>query len=122
MGEVWKQYTAGDCSVVVCHVDSGTHWNANNWYNAGEYAGIPLVDDDGNGKLMDCRETARNRTAFKLARLASAVASQDCVEVGCHHTPWLTCAVERQHITATPCRVTSLSGCACCSSSVAGLP
>ena len=47
--QVWQQYTAGNCGVVVCHIDSGTHWNANNWYNAGEYGGIPLVDDDGNG-------------------------------------------------------------------------
>ena len=47
---MWQQYTAGNCGVVVCHIDSGTHWNANNWYNAGEYGGIPLVDDDGNGK------------------------------------------------------------------------
>ena len=46
---MWQQYTAGNCGVVVCHIDSGTHWNANNWYNAGEYGGIPLVDDDGNG-------------------------------------------------------------------------
>ena len=50
VGEVWRQYTAGDCGVVVCHIDSGTHWNSNNWYNAGEYGGIPLVDDDGNGE------------------------------------------------------------------------
>lgn len=48
--QVWQQYTAGNCGVVVCHIDSGTHWNANNWYNAGEYGGIPLVDDDGNGE------------------------------------------------------------------------
>ncbi|CAK0784393.1 hypothetical protein CVIRNUC_007597 [Coccomyxa viridis] len=51
--QVWQQYTAGNCGVVVCHIDSGTHWNANNWYNAGEYGGIPLVDDDGNGVIDD---------------------------------------------------------------------
>ena len=50
VGQVWSQYTAGNCGVVVCHIDSGTHWTSNNWYNAGEYAGIPLVDDDGNGE------------------------------------------------------------------------
>ena len=52
VGQVWSQYTAGNCGVVVCHIDSGTHWNSNNWYNAGEYAGIPLVDDDGNGEPL----------------------------------------------------------------------
>jgi len=56
VGEVWRQYTAGDCGVVVCHIDSGTHWTSNNWYNAGEYGGIPLVDDDGNGESSISRD------------------------------------------------------------------
>ncbi len=55
VGQVLRQYTAGNCGVVVCHIDSGTHWNSNNWYNAGEYAGIPLVDDDGNGVVLLAR-------------------------------------------------------------------
>lgn len=46
---VWSQYTFGDCSVAVCHIDSGLPWGPNNWYNPGEYSGLPNVDDDGNG-------------------------------------------------------------------------
>lgn len=26
------------------------------WYNAGEYGGIPLVDDDGNGESATSRD------------------------------------------------------------------
>jgi hypothetical protein len=48
---VWNQYTFGDCSVAVCHIDSGIPWGPNHWYNPGEYAGILGVDDDGNGVL-----------------------------------------------------------------------
>lgn len=46
---VWQQYTFGNCGVTVCHIDSGMPWTNNHWYNPGEYAGIPGVDDDNNG-------------------------------------------------------------------------
>ncbi len=47
--QVWSQYTAGNCGVAVCHIDSGMPWTNNHWYNPGEYAGFPHVDDDANG-------------------------------------------------------------------------
>lgn len=46
---MWSQYTFGNCGVAVCHIDSGMPWTSNHWYNPGEYAGFPYVDDDGNG-------------------------------------------------------------------------
>ncbi|CAL8469682.1 g9223 [Coccomyxa elongata] len=51
--QVWSQYTAGNCGVAVCHIDSGMPWTNNHWYNPGEYAGFPRVDDDANGVVDD---------------------------------------------------------------------
>ncbi|EIE21403.1 subtilisin-like protein [Coccomyxa subellipsoidea C-169] len=50
---VWSGYTFGNCGVAVCHIDSGMPWTNNHWYNPGEYAAFPFVDDDGNGVIDD---------------------------------------------------------------------
>lgn len=56
--EVWKQLTCGDPSIIVAVIDEGvdvTHPDlvANMWKNEAELAGLPGVDDDGNGYIDD---------------------------------------------------------------------
>jgi hypothetical protein len=32
---VWRDYTLGNCSTVICHIDSGAPQNSNSWHNPG---------------------------------------------------------------------------------------
>ena len=56
--QVWKTLTCGDNSIIVAVIDEAVKPShpdlaANMWFNAKEQAGIPGVDDDGNGYIDD---------------------------------------------------------------------